>query len=75
MLNPSDTVGAAKELILNRLAKDVADAVNYGLYVPPSNGRSGKFLEEERLLADYSLQHPVTMQVDPSHLDIQTVNK
>ena len=56
-------VGVQPCIIMHCFHQDVADAVNYGLYVPPSNGRAGKFLEEERLLADYSLQHPVTMQV------------
>ncbi|XP_062510285.1 SH3 and multiple ankyrin repeat domains protein 2-like isoform X2 [Corticium candelabrum] len=62
MLNPYDTVGAAKDQMLTRLAKDVDDAVNYGLYLPPSNGRSGKFLEEDRPLADYSLHHPIALE-------------
>ena len=29
---------------------------NYGLYLPSSHGRPGKFLDEERLLTDYALQ-------------------
>lgn len=31
------------------------DAANYGFYDPPCNGKSGKFLEEERLFTDYPL--------------------
>lgn len=46
----------------------MADAINYGLYVPPAKGRSGKFLEEERLLADYSLQSPITLEVQSTDL-------
>jgi hypothetical protein len=33
--------------------------MNYGLYLPPANGRAGKFLLEERLLDDYGLSGPV----------------
>lgn len=40
-------------------AQDLTDAINYGLYLPPQNGRAGKFLAEERLLGDYSLPGPV----------------
>ena len=32
------------------------EADNYGLYLPSSHGRPGKFLDEERLLTDYALQ-------------------
>ena len=45
--------------MLDRLAQDLVDAINYGLYLPPANGRAGKFLAEERLLDDYGLQGPV----------------
>ena len=29
------------------------DALNFGFYQPPSGGRAGKFLDEERTLKDY----------------------
>lgn len=29
--------------------------MNYGFYDPPCNGKSGKFLEEERTFVDYPL--------------------
>lgn len=47
------TVWTAKQKVLDRLAKDLMDAVNYGLYIPPANGRAGKFLAEERMIGDY----------------------
>ncbi len=31
----------------------LTDGLNYGFYLPPSNGKAGKFLEEERLFSDY----------------------
>lgn len=33
----------------------VKDSMNYGFYDPPCNGKSGKFLEEERPFKDYPL--------------------
>uniref|UniRef100_A0A915ITD1 PDZ domain-containing protein n=1 Tax=Romanomermis culicivorax TaxID=13658 RepID=A0A915ITD1_ROMCU len=40
---------------LNEWEKDVRerDGLNYGLFLPPCNGRAGKFLLEERPLKDY----------------------
>ena len=34
----------------------VKDALNFGFYDPPCNGKSGKFLDEERLFNDYPLK-------------------
>ena len=31
----------------------LTDGLNYGFYLPPSHGKAGKFLEEERLFSDY----------------------
>jgi len=39
--------------------QDLKDALNYGLYMPPMNGRAGKFLDEERLLREYPLHGPI----------------
>ena len=54
-----DTVWQAKQRILAAFAKDLRDALNYGLYLPPINGRAGKFLDEERFLKEYPLQGPI----------------
>ncbi|KAK3726286.1 hypothetical protein QZH41_012714, partial [Actinostola sp. cb2023] len=35
------------------LLKGVKDAFNYGFYEPPYNGKSGKFMDEERTFRDY----------------------
>ena len=40
-------------------SQDLRDPLNYGLYLLPSNGRAGKFLEEERLLSEYPIQGPI----------------
>ncbi|XP_064595524.1 SH3 and multiple ankyrin repeat domains protein 3-like [Liolophura sinensis] len=54
-----DSVWQAKQRILATFAKDLKDGLNYGLYCPPSNGRAGKFLDEERVLREYPLQGPI----------------
>ena len=33
----------------------VKDVLNFGFYDPPCNGKSGKFLDEERPFIDYPL--------------------
>jgi len=39
--------------------QELKESFNYGLYAPPCNGKAGKFLEEERPLADYPFSGPV----------------
>ncbi|KAG9473182.1 hypothetical protein GDO78_022895 [Eleutherodactylus coqui] len=51
--NPDATVWVAKQRILCTLNQSLKDVLNYGLYQPFSNGRDGKFLDEERLLREY----------------------
>ncbi len=64
LLDLRATVWTAKQVVLDRLARDVPDALNHGLFLPPDNGRTGKFLDEERLLGDYPLPGPVpTLEV------------
>ncbi|XP_067132956.1 SH3 and multiple ankyrin repeat domains protein 2 isoform X2 [Centruroides vittatus] len=42
-----------KEQVLSSLPKELKESFNYGLFCPPVNGKAGKFLDEERPLADY----------------------
>ncbi|XP_055963034.1 SH3 and multiple ankyrin repeat domains protein 3 isoform X2 [Sorex fumeus] len=51
--DPAAPVWAAKQRVLCALNHSLQDALNYGLFQPPSRGRAGKFLDEERLLQDY----------------------
>jgi SH3/ankyrin repeat-containing protein len=41
------------------ISKELPDALNYGLYLPPSGGRAGKFLAEDRMVGDYGLPQPI----------------
>ncbi|XP_053671754.1 uncharacterized protein LOC128721969 [Anopheles nili] len=38
---------------------ELKESFNYGLFSPPSNGKAGKFLDEERRLGDYPFNGPV----------------
>lgn len=40
-------------------AQELKESFNYGLFLPPSNGKAGKFLDEERRLGDYPFNGPV----------------
>ncbi|XP_060158778.1 SH3 and multiple ankyrin repeat domains protein 2 isoform X8 [Globicephala melas] len=51
--NPDATVWVAKQRILCSLNQSLKDVLNYGLFQPASDGRDGKFLDEERLLRAY----------------------
>ncbi|XP_029932113.1 SH3 and multiple ankyrin repeat domains protein 2 isoform X1 [Myripristis murdjan] len=51
--NPDATVWVAKQRILCTLSQSLKDVLNYGLFQPASNGRDGKFLDEERILREY----------------------
>lgn len=41
------------------LLQELKESFNYGLFCPPSNGKAGKFLDEERNLGDYPFNGPV----------------
>ncbi|CAN8022810.1 unnamed protein product, partial [Ixodes persulcatus] len=48
-----------KQHIISSLPKELKEGFNYGLYCPPVNGKAGKFLDEERPIADYPLTDAV----------------
>uniref|UniRef100_A0A6A7G4R8 SH3 and multiple ankyrin repeat domains protein 3 n=1 Tax=Hirondellea gigas TaxID=1518452 RepID=A0A6A7G4R8_9CRUS len=54
-----DLVWTVKQAALTSLPKELRESFNYGLFCPPQNGRAGKFLDEERPLADYPLSSPM----------------
>ncbi len=58
--NLDDTVWIAKQKILQTLVRELNDGLNFGLYLPPCNGRAGKFLDESRCLKEYPLSGPVS---------------
>ncbi|CAF1142377.1 unnamed protein product [Rotaria sordida] len=58
--NLDDTVWSAKQKVLQVLVRELTDGLNFGLYLPPCNGRAGKFLDESRCLREYPLSGPVS---------------
>ncbi|XP_018896810.2 SH3 and multiple ankyrin repeat domains protein 3 isoform X1 [Bemisia tabaci] len=48
-----------KQQVLASLPKELKESFNYGLFLPPNNGKAGKFLDEERRLVDYPFNGPV----------------
>lgn len=48
-----------KNQVLASLPKELKESFNYGLFCPPSNGKAGKFLDEERRLNDYPFNGPL----------------
>ncbi|CAF1634071.1 unnamed protein product [Adineta ricciae] len=58
--NLDDTVWSAKQKVLQVLVRELIDGLNFGLYLPPSNGRAGKFLDESRCLREYPLSGSVS---------------
>ncbi|KAL5968534.1 SH3 and multiple ankyrin repeat domain protein 3, partial [Taenia solium] len=46
-------VNHVKQKLLVEFGPQITESINYGLYVPPSNGRNGKFLEEDRPISAY----------------------
>ena len=56
-LHLDETVWCGKQRLLGTLAKEVKDGLNYGLYLPPYQGRAGKFLDDCRKLREYPLSY------------------
>jgi hypothetical protein len=44
---------------LSMAEQELKESFNYGLFYPPSNGRAGKFLDDERPLSDYPFNGPL----------------
>ena len=58
--SPRSTSSLCIEIEKNILFfQELEDSFNYGLFQPPLNGRAGKFLDEERRLAEYPFQGSV----------------
>ena len=49
----TNIVSDVKLSIATDLNLEFRDILNYGLFLPPANGKAGKFLQEDRQLKDY----------------------
>ncbi|EDO42616.1 predicted protein, partial [Nematostella vectensis] len=65
LFDDQERIWLAKLQVISELAKGVKDALNYGFYEPPCNGRSGKFLDEERTFREYP------QRVKPAQLEFK----
>lgn len=75
--NPDATVWVAKQRILCTLNQSLKDVLNYGLFQPASDGRDGKFLDEERILREYP--QPISkgvpsLEVNPSLVQLAAID-
>lgn len=62
-VNPADPVWALKKQVIDKMASEVKESLNYGLYLPPSaGGKQGKFMEEKRDVASYKLETNSTIE-------------
>ncbi|KAH8864165.1 SH3 and multiple ankyrin repeat domains protein 3 [Schistosoma japonicum] len=57
--SPTDLVMDVKLTVISRPNFSLKDELNYGLFFPPSKGKAGKFLQEERMLLDYPFESSV----------------
>ncbi|VDL63353.1 unnamed protein product [Hymenolepis diminuta] len=46
-------VSHVKQKLLDDFGSQINDSINFGLFVPPANGRNGKFLDEDRPISAY----------------------
>ncbi|VDM21161.1 unnamed protein product [Hydatigera taeniaeformis] len=58
LLKSTESVGHLRRNAILHSNLDTEEALNYGLYLPPQGSKKGKFLEDERPIADY----PVLLQ-------------
>ena len=54
----SVSIPVYKNLLILSL-QELQESFNYGLFLPPLNGKAGKFLDEERLLSEYPMSEPI----------------
>lgn len=54
-----EVIWEVKQQALSALPKELEESFNYGLFLPPSNGKAGKFLDEERRLCEYPFPGPI----------------
>jgi len=52
------------------MVQTMREGYNYGLFVPPSGGRAGKFLIDDRSIREYNIAHGSLLVV--SALNIRT---
>ena len=59
-IEPYQTVNALKLQIMDKMNAECQDIQNFGLFLPGTLGKDGKFLDEQRILASYKLDVDVS---------------
>lgn len=57
--SPTDVIMDIKMNIISSIDRPLKDKWNYGLFLPPSKGKAGKFLQEDRMLKEYPFDSSV----------------
>jgi hypothetical protein len=70
-VNTEDSIWSVKLQIIEKMAKGIPDALNYGVYVPPpstaaaagsaEDSYEGKLLDEQKLVGDFHLENNVSL--------------
>ncbi|KAJ3203287.1 hypothetical protein HDU67_010277, partial [Dinochytrium kinnereticum] len=63
--SPTDLVWNIKKQVCEKVASDLKDALNHGLFVAASGGRLGKFLDEKRDLGSYQMESNCLLEFIP----------
>lgn len=71
---PSDTISSVKFQIIDKLTGvNIENILNYGLWLPGSDGKEGKFLDEQRSVKDYRLSETVSTTFKPIYVTMKGV--
>ncbi|KAF8570528.1 hypothetical protein P879_01383 [Paragonimus westermani] len=57
--NSTDLIFDVKLSVLGSISQPIKDKWNFGLFLPPSKGKAGKFLQEDRMLREYPFDNSV----------------
>nr|QQY02477.1 SH3 and multiple ankyrin repeat domains protein 1 [Cryptocotyle lingua] len=57
--SPTILIYDVKSTVLKSITQPIKDKWNFGLFLPPSKGKAGKFLQEDRMLSEYPFENSV----------------
>ncbi|KAJ3108866.1 hypothetical protein HDU97_010138 [Phlyctochytrium planicorne] len=63
--NPNDLIWSIKKQVCEKVASDLKDALNHGLFLPASGGKLGKFLDEKREWGGYQMESNCLLEFVP----------
>lgn len=57
--NSNDSIWNIKKTLMEKIGSEIPEFLNYGLFLPGSGGKQGKFLDEKRVISHYNLENQV----------------